>query len=228
MVKDENLRKYAAKKLKELRERYMTQDELAEKLSLLENKEIKRQTISLYENGERGMNQDILFDVAKIFGVPISYFFPTINNSEKSVDIKKEMVQAPILGKIPAGMPFEAIENQYTINHVEIPKSWLKGGKEYFALRLDGDSMEPVFKDGGIVVFLKSSTCESGQYCCVRINGCDATFKKVQIQENGIILSPLNENNSTGFKTTFYTKEQIDELPVEILGIAKRYIGDIE
>ncbi len=84
MKKDINLRKYAAKQLKELREKKMTQDELAEKLSKLEGKEIKRQTISLYENGERGMNQDVLFDLSKIFNVHISYFFPeTIKNNQE-------------------------------------------------------------------------------------------------------------------------------------------------
>lgn len=158
-------------------------------------------------------NKDILFNLNFDNATPTTLDYDT--------------VKIPVLGKIPAGMPFEAIEEEYTVDYEEIPREWMKGGKEYFALKIDGDSMEPNFKDKDTVVFLKSPTCESGQYCCVKVNGYDATFKKVQIQENGILLSPLNENNSTGYKATFYTKEQIEKLPVEIIGIAKRYIGDL-
>ena len=87
--------------------------------------------------------------------------------------------------------------------------------------------MEPQFKDNDIVILLKTSACNSGQLCCVKINGFDATFKKVEIQSNGILLSPLNEHNSSGFKATFYTNDDIKKLPVEIIGVAKRHIGDL-
>lgn len=140
--------------------------------------------------------------------------------------LERDVVKIPVLGKIPAGMPFEAIEDTYTVDFEEIPKEWLKGGKEYFALRLEGDSMEPEFRDKDTVIFLKSSTCNSGQCCCVKVNGFDATFKEVKIQENGILLSPLNLHNSTNYTPTFYTKEEIENLPVEIIGVVKRRIGD--
>ncbi len=140
--------------------------------------------------------------------------------------LDRDVVKIPVLGKIPAGMPFEAIEDTFTVDFEEIPREWLKGGKEYFALRLDGDSMEPEFKDKDTVIFLKTSTCNSGQYACVKVNGFDATFKEVKIQENGILLSPLNLHNSTNYSPTFYTKEEIENLPVEIIGVVKRRIGD--
>ena len=116
------------------------------------------------------------------------------NSNLDTTKLDKNVVKIPVLGKIPAGIPFEAIEDSYTEDYEEIPKSWVRGGKQYFALRLTGDSMEPQFKDNDIVIFLKTSTCNSGQLCCVKINGFDATFKKVEIQSNGILLSPLNEH----------------------------------
>lgn len=67
--------KYSANKLKELRERKMSQQELAEELSRRLKKKVNRQSISRYENGERKINQDILFNLSEIFEVPISYFF---------------------------------------------------------------------------------------------------------------------------------------------------------
>lgn len=78
MNNDINLKNYAANKLKSLRDKNnMTQDELADKISSYLDKEVKRQTISLYENGDRGMNQDILFALSDIFNVSVDTFFPS-------------------------------------------------------------------------------------------------------------------------------------------------------
>ena len=40
------------------------------------------------------------------------------------------------------------------------------------------------------------------------------------LNENGITLVPFNLNNSDGYKPTFYNKEQIEKLPVKIIGVA--------
>ena len=125
-----------------------------------------------------------------------------------------------VLGKIPAGVPYEAIENIEPLNYELIPKNYFVGDRKYFGLKLDGDSMAPEYADGDTVIFLKSSTCESGSNCCIRIGNTDATFKKVVIKEDGIKVIPLNPNNASKFKERFYTRDQIENLPVEILGIA--------
>lgn len=224
MNKDVNLRMFSANKLKSLRENNnMTQDDLAEKLCQRLGETITRQTVSLYENGKRGMNQDILFALSDIFNISINTFFPPLNfDNGELIDLPSDNVKIPVLGRIPAGMPFEAIEEQYTTDYEEIPRDWLRGGNEYFALKLDGDSMEPEYQDKDVVIFRKTFDCESGQDCCVRINGYDATFKRVKKQLNGIMIIPLNENNSTGFTTTFYTNEDIVNMPIEVLGVVKQ------
>lgn len=85
-----DLRNYAANKLKSLREiNNMTQDDLAEKLSNRIEKEVKRQTISLYENGERGMNQDVLFALSDIFDVSINVFFPNTTSKKQHEEYKR-------------------------------------------------------------------------------------------------------------------------------------------
>ena len=78
-MKNENdLRKYAGNVIKKLREhKNMTQDELAEELNTT------RQAVSRYENGDRGVNQDLLFKLSSIFKVPIDEFFPPINTIYK-------------------------------------------------------------------------------------------------------------------------------------------------
>ena len=75
---------------------------------------------------------------------------------------------------------------------------------------------------GSVVVFLKTEDCQSGQDCCVMVNGDDATFKRVTKKEDGIVLTPLNLDNSTGYLPTKYTAQDIFENNIHILGVAKK------
>lgn len=213
-----DINKYIGEKIRTFRQsKNINQEELAEYLG------VSTQAVSRYELGDRKTDNDVLFKLADYFNVSINDFFPPISfDNAKLVDIDDDSIEIPVLGRIPAGMPFEAIEDQYTLRREKIPLEWLKGGKEYFALELDGDSMEPEYHDKDIVIFLKSNDCESGQDCCVRINGFDATFKRIKKQENGIMIVPLNEENSTGFHSKFYTSEDIQSMPIEIIGVVKQ------
>ena len=218
-MSNDNIPKYVGKQIRNFRmQKGITQQELAEYLNTTS------QTVSRYENGILETNQNVLFALADYFDTSINNFFPPLKfDNGTLIDLDSiETVQIPVLGKIPAGMPFEAIEDKYTTDYIDIPKSWLKGGNKFFALILNGDSMEPKYCDNDIVIFTQTNNFESGQDCCVRINGFDATFKRVKRQENGIMIIPLNENNSTGFTSTFYTNEQIEHLPIEVLGVVKQ------
>lgn len=228
---DYKLNEIASRVIKRIRmEKKYSLDEVVVKL----NNIITKQSLFRYENNEARMKKNTFKKICLALGEDPDDVLSKINDifiKEMSIDNAtlenlSDTFKVPVLGKIPAGMPFEAIEDKYTIDYEEIPKNWLRGDNEFFALRIDGDSMEPEFKDKETVIFQKSSTCESGQYCCVMVNGNDATFKKVQIQENGILLSPLNSNNSSGYVATFYTKEEIDNLPIRIIGVVKRKIKD--
>ena len=57
--------------------------------------------------------------------------------------------------------------------------------------------------------------------CAIYVNGFDATFKKVKLNQNGITLIPYNQDNTDGFETTYYDEEQITNLPIKIIGIAR-------
>ncbi len=208
-----------ASNLKHLRiQSGMTQDELARKL------EKDYSTIGKWELGQRSPIMIDVIKIAELFQVSLETLIggSVIFDNAEVINIETNTTRIPILGRIPAGMPFEAIEDTYTVDYEEIPKEWLIGGKEYFALRLDGDSMEPEYHDKDVVIFQKASDCESGQDCCIKINGFDATFKRIKKQDNGIMIIPLNENNSTGFSSKFYTNEDIANMPIEIIGIVKQ------
>ena len=77
--------------------------------------------------------------------------------------------------------------------------------------------MSPTYLDGDTIILEKVDDCESGQDAVVMVNGNDGTFKRVFKNENGIILQPLNPE----YQPLVFSNEQIINLPVRIIGIAK-------
>lgn len=127
-----------------------------------------------------------------------------------------------VYGTIPAGIPMECIED--IIDTEEISADMLKGDKQYFGLKIKGNSMEPEYLDGDTIILEKVEDCESGTDCVVMVNGNDGTFKRViKNEENQTIrLQPLNtsldENGMPLYEPITFTKEQIKSLPVRIIG----------
>lgn len=120
-----------------------------------------------------------------------------------------------VYGTIPAGIPMECIEN--ILDTEEISVDMLKGEKQYFGLKVKGNSMEPEYLDGDTLILEKADDCESGDDAVIMVNGNDGTFKRVFKNENGIILQPLNPE----YSPVVYSNEQIENLPVRIIGIVE-------
>ncbi|MGM9879445.1 MAG: LexA family protein [Bacilli bacterium] len=152
-------------------------------------------------------NKDILFNL-------------NFDNAEP-IENYSNIVKIPVLGTIKAGVPIEAQED--ILEYVDIPQNWTLGGKEFYGLQISGDSMYPKYSENDIVIFEKTEdyTIANKKDCAVMVNGYDATFKNVTINESGITLVPFNLNNQDGYQPTFYNKEQIEKLPVKIVGIAR-------
>ena len=130
----------------------------------------------------------------------------------KSVQHKTTSAVVLVYGTIPAGIPMECIED--VIDTEEIDADMLKGGKEYFGLRIKGNSMSPEYLDKDTIILEKVDDVESGTDAVVMVNGNDGTFKRVFKNENGIILQPLNPE----YQPMIYTNEQIETLPVRVIG----------
>ena len=123
-------------------------------------------------------------------------------------------IKIPVLGSIPAGIPVEAVED--ILDWEEIPASWATGGREYFGLKVKGDSMYPKYLEGDTVILRKQDSCDSGDDCVVMVNGYDATLKQVFLREDGCIeIRPLNPS----YPPTTYTPDDIAKLPVSIAGV---------
>lgn len=174
--------------------------------------------LSMIENGSRKPSPLTLKELAKIYNLDYIDLYEKagyLDLAEKErLGTKNPSSSAVVFvyGTIPAGIPMECIED--IIDTEEISADMLKGDKQYFGLKIKGNSMYPDYLDGDTIILEKTDDCESGDECCVMVNGSDGTFKKVIKNENGIILQPLNSE----YQPMFYTNEQIKSLPVRIIG----------
>lgn len=188
-------------------------------IELAELTKIDKSKISSYMSGRYKAKTDGLKIIADVLNVSpvwlMGYDVPMERGVDKNIDgvsFDRDVATVFIYGIIPAGTPIECIED--IIDTEEIPASMLKGGKQYFGLKIKGDSMYPEYLDGDILILEKIDDCESGQDCVVMVNGNDGTFKRVLKSENGIILQPLNSK----YSPMVYTNEQIKDLPVRVIG----------
>ena len=227
---------YFSSNLKLLREeKNMSQSELSRKtyqIAEIENKNrnesekirpITQASIARWEMGENSPSIDNIVLLAKALNVSLPEFIGKDLNFDNGniVDLDSDIIKIPVLGTIKAGLPIEAQED--ILEYVEIPKKWTLGGKTFYGLQTNGDSMSPKYNTNDIVIFEKTEdyTIANKKDCAVMVNGYDATFKNVTISESGITLVPFNLNNQDGYQPTFYSNEQIEKLPVKIIGIAR-------
>ena len=160
---------------------------------------------------------DVADEIAKAMNMSIEELLSKLNKNQEFALNNSSSNSAIVFvyGTIPAGVPMECIED--IIDTEEISIDMLKGGKQYFGLKVKGNSMTPDYLDGDTLILLKQDDCESGDDCVVMVNGNNGTFKRVFKNENGIILQPLNSE----YQPIIYTNEQIEQLPVKIIGIVE-------
>lgn len=202
-------------RLKELRK---SKGATLEKVANLLN--IGTNTLSQYENGKREANHDMLLKLADYYNVSVDYLMGREQKSENNIsstNLGSSHTRIPVYGTIPAGIPIEMIDQSFIEDYEDIDSELLKNGQKYFCLKVTGESMYPKFEDGDVLVLKQQPDCENGDYCAVSINHTECTFKKVIKHEQGITLQPLNP----AFTPLFFSKKDIEELPITILGVVK-------
>ena len=171
-----------AESIKRIRDRYdLTQDELGEIAG------VSGGAVSTWERGTAEPRMGAIQKIADHFNISKA---DIIDDSNDNTSAETTSIRIPVLGSVPAGIPLEAIED--IADWEDIPLEWLKGGKEYFGLKVKGDSMYPRYIEGDTIILRKTDDCESGDDCVVYVNGYDATLKKVIKKRDHIILQPFN------------------------------------
>ena len=204
-------------RLKQAREsRHITLEEAGNRVG------VHKSTVLRWENGEtEKIKLPVIESLASFYNVDpvwlMGYDVPMNGGTGKKREINNSNNSAVVFvyGSIPAGIPMECIED--IIDTEEIPQDMLRGGKQYFGLKVKGNSMEPEYLDGDTLILEKADDCESGDDCVVMVNGNDGTFKRVFKNKDGIILQPLNPT----YAPLVFSNEQIENLPVKVIGIVE-------
>ena len=180
---------------------------------------VDRSTVSRIENGEIETTIDNAIKIANELNVSLNDLVSKdlrFDNAEL-IDITSDIIKIPVYGTIKAGIPIESQPD--VIDYVEIPKNWTRGGKKFYGLQLSGDSMFPKYNDKDIVIFEQNNDVQSynGKDVAVMINGTESTFKKISVNEQGIVLQPYN----LAYDIMMFSKEQVEQLPIKVVGIAR-------
>lgn len=170
---------------------------------------VSRQTIQRYESGViASIPSDRIEKLAQALNTTPAF----VMFGNRVAPPHKKGTRIPVLGRVAAGIPIEAIED--VEDWEEIPESMAKNG-EYFALRIKGESMSPKLQPGDIVIVKKQNDVDTGDTAIVLVNGNDATVKQIKKTETGIMLVGLNLEI---YQPHFYSNKEIEELPVKIIG----------
>ena len=109
-------------------------------------------------------------------------------SNEKSSEIS-------VLGKIAAGTPVEAIQNE--VARIPLPANINKNG-EYFGLKVQGDSMiEAGINEGDTVILKKTDTADNGKIVVALIDDHEAMLKRIRRKGKTIALESANRNYET-------------------------------
>lgn len=180
----------------------LTQLELAKKT------ELSRSYIGDIEKDRYNPSVSTLQLIATATNTPLEDLLP----STKPVFPTGRGVRIPVLGRVVAGIPIEAVEE--ILDYEEITPELAATG-EFFALKIRGHSMEPRMMEGDVVIVRRQDDVESGDVAIVLVNGNEATVKRVKKQEDGITLIATN---TSVYEPHYYSNKEIEELPVRILG----------
>lgn len=196
-----------SRRLKELRASAgLSQKALASKLF------VSQQAVARWETDKATPNPETLAKLSEIFDVSADYLLG--RELSQNVSPASHALRVPVLGVIQAGVPMDAIED--ILDWEEVPASWGSGGREYFGLRVKGDSMYPRYLEGDTVILRKGSACDSGDDCAVLVNGDAATLKQVILREDGAVeLRPVNPT----YPPRTYSPAEIESLPVQVIGV---------
>ena len=214
-------------RLKQARElRHITLEEAGKKV------DVHKSTVLRWENGEtEKIKLPIIETLASYYNVnPVwlmGYDVPMENTENMMKKIgaipisEIETTKIPVLGKVKAGYNYLAQENiiDYIAFNIDGADK-----ENYYALYVIGDSMEPLFDDGDIVIVHKQNDFNNGDNCVILINGDEATIKKVYKGTTGIKLQAVNPY----YPPRIFTEEEIRDLPVKVIGVVEKSIRNFK
>ena len=138
------------------------------------------------------------------------------SSNDKVKKNNNQVVELPIIGRIAAGLPIEAIESEESCLYV--PKTLTKGS-DSFVLEIRGDSMiDAGINDGDFAIIKKQTTANNGDIAVALTNENEATLKRFRKRGDTIALEAANE----AFETRIYSAGQITIQGI-LIGLIRQY-----
>lgn len=191
-------------------------DEMKDALDLKSKSGIHRLITGLEERGyvQRLANRARAIEVIK---------FPEgLDNPQKPSLMSKvagvisDMVSLPLVGKIAAGTPIEAIQNDS--DFIDIPPSMVGNG-EHYALTVEGDSMiNAGINDGDTVIIRKVNQVRDGTIVVALVDGMEATLKRIYRRDGKVILEAEND----AYKPRILTPDRV-QIQGELKSLMRTY-----
>ena len=134
----------------------------------------------------------------------------------KAARAASDMISLPLLGRIAAGTPIEALSDP--TNHLDIPASMIGNG-EHFALEIIGDSMVGAgILEGDTVIIQRSDSAQHGEIVVALINRQEATLKTLLKEPGRIGLEAANPK----YETRYFNSGEV-EVQGKLAGLIRNY-----
>ena len=180
-------------------------EEMKDALNLRSKSGIHRQISALEERGfiKKLANKARALEILKVPSIQndesingLSVKKPHVESNKNIIEFVKKPSKLPVMGKIAAGTPIEAI-NEFS-HHISVPHEMLSNSDNHYALEVKGDSMiEAGINDGDIVIIKEQKTANNGDIVVALIENTEATLKKFRRHGRSIALEPANASYET-------------------------------
>lgn len=205
----------------------MTQEEFARAF------DVSRAAVSHWEGGWSEPRMGVIQKLSDYFGIPKSAIIEeggmngAVMLGNGKIKIPEHMIRAevkksvaiPVLGRIAAGTPNEAIPN--SDDYHETPSSLVDGRIRSFWLKVSGNSMNRLFPDGALILVDPDSEVRDGDVGVVFVNGDDATVKRVYYEDGAVRLHP--ESHDPEYRDRIIDEFDPDAPAVRMVGRVVSY-----
>ena len=202
-------------------------DEMKEALDLRSKSGIHRLITALEERGfiRRLAHRARALEIVKLPDAMMNKtgFTPRVIDGDKpdsipaaAIQIENGAIELPMMGRIAAGVPIEAISE--ASHNVSVPHSMIGAG-DHYALEVKGDSMiDAGINDGDVVVIRETSVADNGDIVVALVEGHEATLKRFRRKAGSIALEAANP----AYETRVFRDDQV-KVQGKLVGLIRTY-----
>ena len=194
-------------------------DEMRQAVGLASKSGVHRLVSALEERGyiRRLPNRARAIEILRHPGSPASSDGPSSNVVEADfTESLSSVVALPLLGRIAAGTPIEALSDPSS--YLDVPAGLVAGG-DHFALEIVGDSMvDAGIHDGDTVIIRRAETASSGEIVVALIEDSEATLKTFRREAGRVALEPAN----AAYETRYFSTDKV-RIQGRLTGLIRRY-----